>query len=303
MSAARIDAPLVSVVLSVHDGGPALLRAVRSLQWQTHGDWELILLDDGSTDGACGQVAALGDARIRILRDGRRRGLAARLNEGVAQARGVFLARMDADDVAFPERFARQVAFLQAHPEVDLLATSALLVDEADAVVGVLATQPTHDAICRRPWHGFPMPHPTWMGRTAWFQRHPYDEAARKGQDQALLVRTWRHSRFAGLPEVLLGYRYARLSLHKTLAGRRHFVRALWRHGRAGDALAGAALHGGMAVRDMLALATGTGTAIIQRRVQSVPPQALAGWRDCLSRLRATESIEGGQRPCAASPG
>jgi len=303
MSVDRIDAPLVSVVLSVHDGGPALLRAVRSLQWQTHGDWELILLDDGSTDGACDLVAALGDARIRILQDGRRRGLAVRLNEGVAQARGVLLARMDADDVAFPERFARQVAFLQAHPEVDLLATSALLVDEADAVVGVLATQPTHEAICRRPWHGFPMPHPTWMGRTAWFQRHPYDETARKGQDQALLVRTWRQSRFAGLTEALLGYRYARLSLHKTLAGRRHFVRALWHHGRTGDALAGAALHGGMAVRDMLALATGTGTAIIRRRVQSVSPTALVTWRDCVRRLRAPLPMHGGQLPCAASPG
>ena len=275
----------MSVVLSFHNARDSLARAVRSVLWQTWTRWELILLDDGSDDGSADQIACFDDPRIHLIRGRRCLGLAARLNEGVARAQGALLARMDADDVAFPERFDRQVAYLQAHPEVDLLATAALLVDARDRPVGTLAAGLTHEDICRRPWRGLPMPHPTWMGRSAWFRANPYDPGARKGQDQALLLRTRGHSRFAGLAEPLLGYRYDGLSARKTLSGRYHYLRALAKHASGVECLAGTAAHAGAALRDLAALWAGAGERVVRRRVAPAGAETLARWRQCLERL------------------
>ena len=153
--------PLVSVVMSFHNARDTLTRAIRSLLWQTYPHWELILLDDGSSDNSAQTLKSLEDPRIHLRSDSVCRGLPVRLNQGISLAKGDYIARMDADDVAFPERCARQVAYLQNHPEVDLLATAALLVNANDQPIGLLATGLSHAAICRRPWHGFPMPHPT----------------------------------------------------------------------------------------------------------------------------------------------
>ncbi len=281
--------PLISVVMSCHNGRATLARALASLLWQSHAHWELILLDDGSDDGSAGIAQALQDPRIRVYADGVRRGLAARLNQGVRLARGDYVARMDVDDVAFPERLGRQLAFLQAHPEVDLLATDALMVDGGDRPVGILRTGSSHEDICRRAWHGFPMPHPTWIGRTAWFLRNPYDERARKAQDQALLYRTHRTSRFAGLQEVLLGYRYTGLSVHKTLIGRFHVLRAVARGGHPLHVLAGVGSHGLAAARDLLGRAMGMDAFVIARRVQRFDAAIAHRWAGLIRELAGAD--------------
>lgn len=284
--------PVVSVVMSFFNAGATLGRALRSLQLQNFPHWELLLFDDGSTDDGAAVVAALSDPRIRLMRDGIRRGLPARLNQGIAQAYGMYIARIDADDVAFPERLSRQLDYLNRQPQVDLLATSALLVDAEDGVLGVLPAGLSHEAICSRPWQGFPMPHPTWMGRTDWFRQNPYDEAATKAQDQVLLYKTYRTSRFAGLPDVLLGYRYPGLSVRKTLVGRYHYLRSVasvdTRH-----ALRGGLTHGAAALRDLAALATGTGQVVIRRRATPADAPTLASWNDLNHRLTQGMSVEG----------
>lgn len=286
------DRPVVSVVMSFFNAGETLGRALRSLQLQDFAQWELLLFDDGSTDDGAAVVAALGDPRIQLVRDGARRGLAVRLNQGIAQARGMYIARIDADDVAFPERLGRQLDYLSRHLQVDLLATSALLVDADDAVLGVLPAGLSHEAICSRPWQGFPMPHPTWMGHADWFRQNRYDETATKAQDQVLLYRTYRTSRFAGLPDVLLGYRYPGLSVRKTLVGRYHYLRNLAssdpRH-----ALRGTLTHGTAALRDLAALATGTGPAVIRRRVIPADARTLEAWTGLNACLAQGISAEG----------
>ena len=94
----------------MRDASATVLDTIRSLQWQTLSDWELVLFDDGSTDDSVGVVQSISDKRIRLQRDGQRKGLAARLNEAVALARGRFIARIDADDICFPARLEKQVA-------------------------------------------------------------------------------------------------------------------------------------------------------------------------------------------------
>lgn len=215
------DRPAVSVLLPVRNGSVFLRDALQSLLAQTFGDFEILVLDDGSDDGSAALARSLGDHRIRVHEDGRRLGLAARLNQGVQLARGELIARMDADDVCLPRRFELQVAFLHAHPEVDLVGCRAAVFRD-DEVLGLLPYAATHEALCARPWHTIPLPHPTWLGRRAWFIRYPYrmPEVVR-AEDQDLLMRASTTSRYACLPDVLLAYRLGAPDLRRTLVARR----------------------------------------------------------------------------------
>ena len=203
-----MTAPAVTIAMPVYDGGRELRLAVQSILDQTFAGWELILVDDGSTDGAVAALAGLADPRVRILADGQNRGLAARLNQVIGLARAPLIARMDHDDIAHPERLARQVEFLATHQQVDLLGTRCLSMSEDEQIIGELPFAETHAEICRRPWLGFYLAHPSWMGRTTWFRRHPYAEPAPYCcEDQELLVRSSATSRYHALPEPLLAYR------------------------------------------------------------------------------------------------
>lgn len=204
--------------------------AVRSILNQTHDRWELWLIDDGSSDASAVVARQFEDPRIHVLADGVNRGHGPRLNEAIDLSRGTYIARMDQDDLAFPERFAKQVAYLEAHPETDLLGTGALVFTDDGAIKGRFPLRTTHREICRHPWKGFYLPHPTWMGRAGWFRKFRYGGAeALRAEDQDLLLRSCPESRFACLPEVLFGYRQNDLPLRSVLAGRRSLARAVVR--------------------------------------------------------------------------
>lgn len=279
--------PLVSVLMAVRNGRPTLGAALRSLQAQTYPHWELTLVDDGSTDGSAEVALTLRDPRVRVHRDGEGRGLAARLNEAVARAPGQYLARADADDLLYPERFAQQVAWLEAHPGVDLLGSAMLVFRSGGTVRGLLRGGQEHAALCAHPGRGFALPHPTWMGRAAWFRRFPYDAGNRRSEDQDLLLRAHTRSVFASLPQVLVAYRYDHLSLAKSRAGRRDYLHALLREARAsgrwGPLLAGAPLHGAKLAVEGLASALGAGEWLLQRRFAPAPPEEQARWAALLA--------------------
>ena len=226
------DAPRVTVVLPVFNAGQYLRLAVLSIIGQTFTDWELLVIDDASTDNAIETIADLVDARIRIIRNAANIGLAATLNIGIEQARGRFFARMDQDDVAYPERLARQVALLEENPHIDLCAVRCLAIDARNEVVGALPYAITDEAIRAAPWRGFYLPHPTWMGRLSWFRQHRY---AQPGpylcEDQELLLRGYRASRFATVPEVLFAYRVRdRVNWKKNYKTRKTVWRLQLRH-------------------------------------------------------------------------
>ena len=119
----------VSVVMPVRDGERFLVEAVESVLEQTERDLELIVVDDGSTDSTPRLLAGVSDPRLRVLTQ-EPRGLAPALNVGCSEASAPVIARMDADDVALPDRLERQLAFLDAEPEVALLGGGIVLVDE-----------------------------------------------------------------------------------------------------------------------------------------------------------------------------
>jgi glycosyltransferase involved in cell wall biosynthesis len=276
--------------MAMRNAERTLPAALASLAAQTYRNWELILLDDGSSDASVEIARAFTDARVALHVDGARRGLAARLNQAIDLARGRYLARMDADDVCYPERFERQVAFLEAHAEVDLLGTGAMVFAGDGAPLGLFPVRARHEEICVRPWAGFHLAHPTWMGRVEWFRRYRYDSTVTKAQDQDLLLRAWDSSRYAALAEPLLGYRQESLALGKILTGRYFFSRAIVRKARATGAplfaVRGLAGQVAKALVDAIATATGLSRRILCHRARPFPEREAARWRDVWQRFR-----------------
>lgn len=201
------------------------MAAVQSILTQTFSDFELILINDGSSDGTQKILSVLSDSRIKIMGDNKNIGLPRRLNQGVAAARGQYIARMDADDVAHPERLEKQVTFLNTHPDIDVLATRAVVFENDSQILGLLPFSAQHKDIVKRPWHTFPMPHPTWMMRRDWIIQYGYAvPEVWRAEDQELLLRAHRDSQYACLPDVLLCYRQGAFDVHKTLLARRQLL-------------------------------------------------------------------------------
>jgi glycosyltransferase involved in cell wall biosynthesis len=207
--------PIISVAMPFYNSAATLELAIRSLLNQSYTDFELLLCDDGSDDQSLTIANSFDDPRIIRWSDGRRLRLAARLNECIDRSRGLYLARMDADDIAYPDRLAHQLAYLVTHPEIDLCSAGAMVFGQRGRPFWRFSPALEHDDIIRSPFRGFPLWHPLWMGRMEWFRRWRYEESAWLAQDQELLLRSYRLSRFANLPRVLLGYRRERMTLKK----------------------------------------------------------------------------------------
>ena len=222
---------LVSICLPAFNCEKTLTVAIRSILNQTYGNWELLLMEDGSSDRTLEVAQSFSDPRISVFTDHSHKGLVSRLNQAVAMSRGEYFARMDADDVAYPERLERQVGYLARHPEVDLLGCGMIVFKSDGHMIGVRPVPVSHEEVCRRPLSGFRLWHPTWMGRTVWFRSHPYCSNAIRAEDQELLLRSFQTSRFANLRMTLLGYREDSLALNKILASRRSYARAALQHG------------------------------------------------------------------------
>jgi glycosyltransferase involved in cell wall biosynthesis len=209
--------PLVSIMMPVRNMGDRIDRAIASILLQTYPHWELLIINDGSTDHTQAVVSKFTDSRIRWVSDNQYLGIAKRLNQAIALSRGVYLARMDADDVAYPERIEKQVRFLLENSAVDLLGTSFVRVDDQGEVKNEALCPHEHDQICQRLWMSFPLSHPTWMARAAWFHQWGYRKRFFNygGEDIDILFRSYRTSQFACLPDILLAYHHV-ITLRKS---------------------------------------------------------------------------------------
>ena len=223
--------PAVSVLMGVHNGGPFVGEAVASVLGQTDGDLELIVVDDGSTDDTPDRLAAVVDSRLRVHRQART-GLTRALNRALGLSRAALVARLDADDVALPERLAHQRAFLAAHPEVGLLGTAAREQDPDGALVRVVRP-PVDDAALRRALiRANPFVHSSVMVRRELVARvGGYDERLAVAQDYDLWMRLARLTRLATLPEVLVVRRLGagRVSVEREEDRLRTEARVRWR--------------------------------------------------------------------------
>jgi glycosyltransferase involved in cell wall biosynthesis len=292
---AALKYPLISVGVAVLNCETTLELAIRSILRQTHDEWELLLMDDGSTDRTVEIGRSFTDPRIRFFADGTHKGLSDRLNEAIRRSNGKYFARMDGDDVAYPERFERQIRYLHQHPEIDLLGAGILVFRGSGVALGTRTIRQTHEEICRTPWAGFYLPHPTWMGKTDWFRQILYRSQAVRMEDQDLLLRTHRTSRFASLPEILVGYREDQFSLRKALRGRYHFIKLFLGGAFAGSqgrffALRGVAGQSLKAIAEIFAVMTFQTRTILRHRALPVDAQSSARWEQVWRELADSDS-------------
>ena len=124
--------PLISVIMPAFNAVAYLTQAIDSILSQTYANFELIILNDGSTDQTDGVIKAFTDTRIRYFENQSNLGLVATLNLGLAAARGQYIARMDADDISFPVRFERQINYLESHPSIGVVGSAVQLIDESN---------------------------------------------------------------------------------------------------------------------------------------------------------------------------
>jgi glycosyltransferase involved in cell wall biosynthesis len=205
----RDPSPVVSVVLAAHDASTYLQAAVESVLRQTFSELELVAVDDASSDGTAELLAAVKDPRLVVLRNDRRLGLAGSLNRGIECARGTFIARLDADDVALPRRLEHQLRWMRGASAPGVVGTGVLEID-TDGRPGSVHLMPTTDAEVR--WHllfSSPFFHPSVLIDRGLLERLGlrFDPSFEESEDYDLWARLLEHATGANLPEVLVCYR------------------------------------------------------------------------------------------------
>lgn len=220
---------IVSVILPVFNGEPWVLDAIRSIQQQTFSDWELIILDDGSTDRSleiC-QACASQDQRIRVYANGTNLGLARTMNKLVKMAKGKYIAVQEQDDISMPERFAREVALLDSHPEVGLVSGVAAWLDDAGNIFNYFPGR----LYRREPYPEKRSDMVAYLyteqckvvNAACMFRRQilddvagPFDEEARLSIDWQFFIHVAHKYRIAGIPDVLVKMRRGQEHSHLT---------------------------------------------------------------------------------------
>ncbi len=210
--------PDISVILPVYNAERFVGEAVTSILRQTCADFELICIDDGSTDGSGSVLAAFADdSRVTVVTQ-ENRGLVATLNRALGLAAGRYIARMDADDVADERRLEKQVRFLAARPDVGVVGTCAWTIDESGNRRGFFPVPLGRRATCRKLAVGSPFIHPSVMARSEVFERLGGYPDVRHAEDYALWTAASAFG-MANFPEPLLLYRHHGKSVSRENAG------------------------------------------------------------------------------------
>lgn len=201
--------PKVSVIISTYNGERHLREAIHSILEQTYSDFELIIVNDGSTDATPEILSNFDDRRIKVLNNERNLGITASQNRAIGAATGEYLALMDHDDISLPHRFRTQVDFMDAHHDVGMLGSNCLNIDENNKVTWV-ATYPSDEVTLK--WNtlvlGCPNIHTTLMIRRSAMQRiGGYTNTYQYAGDYELISRLIQTHKVANLEEPLVKWR------------------------------------------------------------------------------------------------
>lgn len=205
------EKPLMSVVMAVYNAEEFLVDAIESIRRQTYVHWELVCWDDASVDGSWEILRSFAgnDNRIQIFRDGKHRGVAGAANKALAKARGDMIARMDADDVAYPDRLERQVAYLLKHPEIVAVGGQCTLINRNGKIIGEKLFPTDPEKVRRMIFSTIPVQQPTLVVAR---RRLPddfiwYREGATLAIEVELLFRLFQYGQVANIKETVLKYR------------------------------------------------------------------------------------------------
>lgn len=213
--------PRISVLMPVYNGEKYLQLAINSILSQTFRDFEFIIIDDGSTDRTPRilEAAAIRDIRVKVISRANR-GISPSLNEGLALARGDLVARMDSDDISLPNRFALQVAYLDAHPDTGLVGGQIIFTDPDDRPLTSMQHPLDHEAVLETMMNGSEsLSHPTVMFRRDIARSiGGYSLRFEHAEDIDFFLRMGERAKVANLPDLVLRYRQHQKSIGYTYA-------------------------------------------------------------------------------------
>lgn len=202
--------PKISIVMAAYNEERDIEKALESILAQTFIDWELIIIDDCSTDATVNIIQRYGDkdSRIKLVYNEANLQLSASLNKGIGLAQADLIARVDADDINLPERLSKQYAYLQEHPEVDVLGTAAYLLDENSQRVSVFSNPETHAELEALPFLKIEFFHPSVMIRKRFFEMAGlYNPLYPNAEDKDMWLRGLKAGCcYANLQEPLIEY-------------------------------------------------------------------------------------------------
>src|SRR5688572_15308235 len=187
-----MNSPAISVVLPVFNCEKYIGQAIQSVLQQTFTDFEFIIINDGSNDNTEEVIKSFSDSRIIYEKNDSNKGLVYSLNKGVDKAVGKYIARMDGDDICMPERFRKQIDYLEQNGKVDVLATIVTLIDENDQVKGIWPADLKNineKEIRRQLPKDNCIAHPTVIGKTSVFKKYKYNQTQSQLEDYDLWLR------------------------------------------------------------------------------------------------------------------
>ena len=214
-----MDQKLISVIMSVYNGEKYLVQAIDSILNQTYQNFEFIIIDDCSTDNSSHilQEYAQKDSRIKIIKKEKNigiKGFIKNLNLGISIAKGKYIARMDADDISLPERFQKQVDFLENNPEITLVGAQLNLINEQNKITGEAIAALQHRDIVKRITSQIQLFHPVIMFRKD--QNIQYREKFLYCEDYDLYLNLiTQGKKLANINEKLLHYRILESSISR----------------------------------------------------------------------------------------
>lgn len=203
-----MEKPLVSVVMANRNTKEAYLRsAIESILNQTYENLEFIIIDDGSTSSDLEVIRSYNDSRITVLENGEPKRIPYSANRGFAAAKGKYIARMDSDDIALPQRLEKQVAFLESHPGIDILAARAQNFGDMGGIYACFITDPKKMKV--EFFFNSATNNPTTFIRKSFLDQYSlfYDESFHYAEDYEFFARCMFYGNISEYPEILLKYR------------------------------------------------------------------------------------------------
>lgn len=203
--------PLVSIVMPVYNAGDFLIEAIKSIQNQTYQNWELIAVDNRSTDNSWQilQEFKKNDKRIKIYRNDENQGVAHTANLALTKVKGQFIARMDADDISLPWRLEKQVVFLQKHPQAVAIGGQCELINQDNEIIGEKRFPTDHADIKKMMFVSIPLQQPTMMVSRKLLPQNFiwYEDDLDVAEEVELLFKFFKYGKVYNLPEIVLYYR------------------------------------------------------------------------------------------------
>lgn len=210
--------PLVSVIMPVYNAGGYLVEAIESILKQTVADFEFLIIDDASRDDSWNLISrfAKKDKRIKAFRNKNRVGLVRSLNFLIPQTRGKFVARMDSDDISLPERFAKQIKYLENHQDVVACGGQEIIIDAKGRMIAQKFFPTETDKCYNKLMNFMVIQPPVLMARGEAFRMNRYDNHIFRNDDITIHFKLLKRGSFGNCKETIFKYRKLPNSLTHT---------------------------------------------------------------------------------------